>query len=179
MSTQKLTQAQLRDLAVFARKRSWGAAKTAPRLAALGLIEPCGSYDYTTKRPRIHVVHVTDYRITAAGRAAWEAVSRRPSGDVRRTSRSSRGGRRSSRRSSRSSRRGVGTKYLIMVKPRHSWGGQPGGRWRPAIAGMLNQTSVSDEKASTFDTHGEAIDVANALVVPIVGEGDEWCVVDV
>lgn len=66
----KLTPAQARDLGVFAVKAKWGGSTTGARLAALGLVEACGGYDYTTKRPRIHVVHVTEYRITDAGRAS-------------------------------------------------------------------------------------------------------------
>ena len=38
------------------------------------------------------------------------------------------------------------------------WAGSVGG-WRPAIAGALNATGRSDEKASTFETREEADDV--------------------
>jgi len=80
----KLTPAQRRDLEIFARKAmrpssgprsSWGASKTGARLASLGLVEACGGYDYTARRPRIHVVRVTEYRITQAGRD-WLAAYR-------------------------------------------------------------------------------------------------------
>jgi hypothetical protein len=43
--------------------------------------------------------------------------------------------------------------YLLQVTG--EWAGEVGG-WRPAIAGTVNQTGLTDEEASTFRTHEEA-----------------------
>ena len=54
--------------------------------------------------------------------------------------------------------------YQIQV--RGSWADGDSNEWRPAIAGTLNQTGLSDEEASTFATCREASDVLDELVRP-------------
>ena len=44
--------------------------------------------------------------------------------------------------------------YQIQV--RGQWAGAIGSRWRPAVAGTMNQTTLSDSEASLFDTHDAA-----------------------
>lgn len=48
----------------------------------------------------------------------------------------------------------------------NEWAGGLQSGWRPAIAGALNQTGLSDEEASTFDTEEEARAVLADLVIP-------------
>lgn len=56
-------------------------------------------------------------------------------------------------------------KYRIEINTQE-WAGKLSRRpWRPAIAGTLNQTGMTDEEASTYDTLTEA-----EVDVPVVRE---------
>lgn len=60
-----------------------------------------------------------------------------------------------------------GPRYRVEV--RGEFGGAVGG-WRPAICGTLNQSGLSDAKASTFD---DADDAEEALAVVLAEGADE------
>jgi hypothetical protein len=54
---------------------------------------------------------------------------------------------------------------MIKLEVSGEWGGAVGD-WRPAITGTHNQTGRSDEEASSFETHDDAMAAYENLVLP-------------
>jgi hypothetical protein len=65
------------------------------------------------------------------------------------------------------------TQYQIMV--RGEWAGDITPGWKPGIAGTLNQSTLSDDEASCFETRDEALAVAQEWI----GDAAEWRVVQI
>lgn len=67
-------------------------------------------------------------------------------------------------------------RYRIEVLS-NEWAGTLRDGWRPAVAGTLNNTSLSDDAASTFDSAAEAANFLARFVVP--EEPDQARIVEV
>lgn len=69
---------------------------------------------------------------------------------------------------------------MFQIQVRGEWAGTVGG-WRPAVAGTLNQTSMSDESASTFEWLDDATRFVREHILPEFSEEREgdWRVVNV
>lgn len=55
----------------------------------------------------------------------------------------------------------------FQIQVRGEWAGAVGG-WRPAVAGTVNQTGLSDEEASTCATHDEAQATLDRAILPLL-----------
>jgi hypothetical protein len=64
------------------------------------------------------------------------------------------------------------------VETRGDWAGEPAGRWRPAIAGTLNQTGGPDAAASSADTEEEA-EALRALCIAEGASPDDLRIVEI
>lgn len=57
------------------------------------------------------------------------------------------------------------TRYMIQVLA-NEWAGTLRDGWRPGVDGTLNNTNMSPEEASTFDTRADAERFLRDFVVP-------------
>lgn len=67
----------------------------------------------------------------------------------------------------------MATQFQIMV--RGEWAGDVSPGWKPGIAGTLNQSSLSDDEASCFDSREQAV----AIATEHCADADEWSVVEI